>query len=1188
MGVVYAAFDRDKNTMVALKVLDRVDGDALLRFKREFRAVQDLAHPNVVALDELVESNGIWFFTMELVDGVDFSAYVRPQPSTELDETRLRAALAQLALGLHALHDTGRVHRDVKPSNVLVTAEGRVVLLDFGLSAQLTDEQSSQQHGVGTAAYMAPEQALGMPLDASADWYAFGALLYEALTGRLPFSGSTIEMIMDKQQHSPPPPRAHTPDAPADLDELCVALLSIDPKQRPSGRSILKRLGVAREATGALNTATHLTESAPFVGRDAELARLREAFERSYAGPVIALVRGESGLGKTELVGQLTNLLQDEVPGLVVLAGRCYERESVAYKAFDGIADALSRYMRHISKVDAAGLLPLHAGLLPRLFPILQRVEVIAQAPWVADIPDRHELRRRMFGALRELLARLAARHPVVLVIDDLHWTDDDSLDLMRELFAEADDLPLLLVATLRPTTDQDRSRALATIEQLASSCAIELEPLPDAAAQELAAMLLPDKPKPALDALVAEAQGHPLFLQELARHDALEPKGARASLDETLWSRIARLPDDPRRLLALVSVADRPIAHEVAAHAAEMSLQDYYTTVARLRLHHFLRTDGMRPSNHVSVYHDRVRELVLAHLDAERARACHERLAIALESAGAASSNPHALVRHAAASGALARAAEYAELAATHAVDAVAFDRAVEFFRTSLHLVPHDEDKSLALRLRLADALANAGRGLEAAETFLEAGAGAKPATRLDCQRRAAEQLLKSGHIDRGIAAIDDLLHQLGIRSSSATLPRFLFSRARLRLTRMRYRQRDESEIAPQVLRRLDILWSATLGTVMADHMRSADLQTRHLLLSLETGEPHRLARAFAVEAGVVSSAGPRSRRRVDRLLGHARALNEPLRDPYLEGWSHAIEGLAAYQRGELQVALDLCDKAAATWTPESGGRFFASTSVAFFERTTVSLYSLWSLYYLGRYREVRRRAFDILESARRRGDRYTETNTSTTVTTMAWLVADEVDQAEQAVETVLQNWSQTGFHLQHYWATVSRVQIALYRSDGARAWRVISDAWKRLRRSFLPIVAIVGVEAWDLRARAALAAGLLPQARHAARKLRRQKLPHAAPLASLIDAALLLDEGDTQGCIDALTRAHDGFVARDFSMHAAVANWCRGTLVGGDRGRTLVDAALQGMGDEGVQRPDRIVRLLAPGLGQRLGTTD
>ncbi len=190
MGVVYEALDREKNARVALKILKHVDAQALYRLKNEFRALQDLEHPNLVSLGELVETGGQWFFTMELIEGVDFLSYVRclvdestPTPvpdlapsedtlrseqvvgprtagsTRKLDEPKLRAALGQLCLGLVALHAAGKVHRDIKPSNILVTSEGRVVLLDFGLITDASGgEQSTEVHIVGTAAYMAPEQ----------------------------------------------------------------------------------------------------------------------------------------------------------------------------------------------------------------------------------------------------------------------------------------------------------------------------------------------------------------------------------------------------------------------------------------------------------------------------------------------------------------------------------------------------------------------------------------------------------------------------------------------------------------------------------------------------------------------------------------------------------------------------------------------------------------------------------------------------------------------------------------------------------------------------------------------------------------------------------------------------------------------------------------------------------------------
>jgi len=154
MGIVYEAIDRKRGGRVALKTLKRLDGESLLRFKREYRTVQELQHPNLISLGDLVEERGSWFFTMDLVHGVDLMQYVRehasPLESTVsgghrdepigserrgavFDEQRLRDSLRQLAEGLSFLHASGLVHRDLKPSNVLVEDAGRVVILDLGL-----------------------------------------------------------------------------------------------------------------------------------------------------------------------------------------------------------------------------------------------------------------------------------------------------------------------------------------------------------------------------------------------------------------------------------------------------------------------------------------------------------------------------------------------------------------------------------------------------------------------------------------------------------------------------------------------------------------------------------------------------------------------------------------------------------------------------------------------------------------------------------------------------------------------------------------------------------------------------------------------------------------------------------------------------------------------------------------------
>ena len=519
MGVVYEAEDRERGQKVALKTFTSTDPEKLVALKREFRGLADLSHPNLVALYDLVAIDGTAFFTMELLDGVDLMAHlwdrtsVREQDpafaetqqtpprgaaghingdeptvaplstTTPCNIKRLRAALPQLARGLRALHVAGMVHRDVKPSNIRVTEDGRVVLLDFGLVAEVEPKRNPAEAGliVGTVAYMAPEQCAGdVPITPAADWYAVGVVLFYALTGRFPFDGPPARVLLEKQTKPAVRPSHLVKDIPQDLDDLCAELLEREPTDRPSGVPLLRNLGDADDS-GRIPTAS-LSREGGFAGREAELALLEQALEPlAHKRASIAIVRAPSGLGKSTLVSRFLERVRATREDVLILRGRCLEREDVPYKAIDPLIDDLSDWWMELPPKEAQALLPRDAHLLSELFPVLDRVRAIADAPRGRAIADPQARRTLAFGALRETLQRLGDRHRVVLFLDDMQWVDRDTAALLADVMRAPDPPPLLLVLATRVDGSEP---VLELVERMdAATTLVDVPPLSEEAA---------------------------------------------------------------------------------------------------------------------------------------------------------------------------------------------------------------------------------------------------------------------------------------------------------------------------------------------------------------------------------------------------------------------------------------------------------------------------------------------------------------------------------------------------------------------------------------------------------------------------------------------------------------------------------------------------------------------------------
>jgi eukaryotic-like serine/threonine-protein kinase len=1202
MGVVYQAIDRERRTTVALKTLRNVDASSIFRLKREFRALSDVSHPNLAALRELQCVDGQWFFTMEFVEGINFLSYVRqgyevmhgdtldladsspPSVVTHLDTRRLRGALAQLVKGVEALHQAGKLHRDIKPSNVLVTAEGRVVLLDFGLVTDTVPDSArlSMDGVVGTAAYMAPEQAASAPLTPATDWYAVGVMIYEALTGRLPFEGSSFQIMMIKQQLEPRSPSALVPDAPADLAALCVELLRRRPEERPPSAEIQRRLGAQQSGRWELSKRASGSASR-LVGREQHLAQLMQAFAESPSGATAVFVRGSSGMGKSALVRRFLELVGDEA---TVLRGRCYERESVPYKGFDRAIDELSSYLLGLPTLEVQALLPLDVAALTRVFPVLRRVAVLANARRIdVDIPDAQELRRRAFAGLRELFWRLADRRRVILYIDDLQWGDLDSLSLLIELMRQPEAPALLLVGCYR-SEDETASAVVRGLPRGERVHELSVDQLTPDEAHELALSLLESRDgagEMQARAIAREAGGSPFFVGELVRHVEVG-EGITAgdlTLDKVLRARLARLAPEARRLLETLALHGRPLAPELALRAAELS-GDGDNALAQLRVGHLTRTRGAQ--GEVEPYHDRIRETVAALIEPAELPRRHARLAAALEAYEAA--DPEALAVHYRGAGELARAGHWARVAAQKATEALAFDRAARLYRLALELHPGDDARTL--HIRLGEALVDAGRGAEAARAFLAARQGADAVQARILTRRAAEQLLFSGHIDEGRALLREVLRALGMdlpRSTRRSLAALVWSRARLRLRGHRFVERDAARVPPDLIERIDACWSVAHGLGMIDVLTSHQFHSRHLLLALAAGEPHRIANGLSIEPTIVCASGDFAR--ADALVAEAGALAARIDDARALGITAQQAATVEYMRGQFKKARPLYERSQQLFRERCRG--------AALELAVSQALHVCTLYYLGDLARLEQLIPEQIREAEDRGDLFASLAGRLSFANLYWVMRDELDEARRQADEAIARWSVEGFHVQHFSALTARVNLELYRGDGAAAWRHMESQWPALKASILYRVQTSRLEAHITRIRAALAAAATDHAQRPellrcvawhAGKLEAPRFAYAEGIAALCRAGAAKLRGDHARSLALLDVAIARFDASDLALYAAAARHRRGALVGGDEGRALVEAAERCFAAQRVRSPARMVAMLAPGFANATTT--
>ena len=705
MGIVYRAQDTLLNRPVAIKVMSDsgLSLEGRTRLLHEARAAAGLNHANIVTVFDVVEDEGSLNIVMEFVPGKSLKEVHNKDLDSILDISQ------QLCSALDHAHQNDIIHRDLKPENVLVV-DGKVMLMDFGLARSMSSRLSIEGDLVGTAYYLAPEQALGSEVDARTDLYSLGVIMYELLTGRLPFTAQETLAVISQHLHAPiVPPRTYNEDMDRNLNELILRLMAKTPGERPeTAHDVLMVIQQIRSADQPAETGDEIDllqqiVQGRLVGRQTELEVLRRHWLEAQQGHAqMVLLSGEPGVGKTRLASELTAFAR--LHGAAVFQGGCYEYEAkVPYLPF---AEALRDWVHAQSTDRLQEQLGDSATELAKLAPEIEaRLGPLPSNP-VLD-PDQE--RMRMYDHFARFLQNLSAAKGLLFFVDDLHWADRGTLSLVHYLLRRLRNERVLILGGYREV-ELDRTHPLAASlvewnrERLTTR--IQLGRLTKEDCGELlAAMFEQDEITDEFnEAIYRETEGNPFFIEEVVKalvdqgqiyrenlewqRGDIDDLAIPQSIKEAIGRRLDRLSPQSTEALQYAAVLGKTFEFNelLTVYSDGDQSQEQIEDTLIDALDEALNAQLLRAmeGEAFGFTHDKIRETLYVEMNAIRRRRLHMKLAQGLENLHAMPSQQMKypeLAYHYLQGGDLQKGMEYAIMAGEQARSIYAYNEALQYY---------------------------------------------------------------------------------------------------------------------------------------------------------------------------------------------------------------------------------------------------------------------------------------------------------------------------------------------------------------------------------------------------------------------------------------------------------------------------------------------------------------------------